>query len=85
LNEVFGLIQPYLNTNIHITTLEQVFRLNKQAINDKTRAPISEGFINLQGQFGYTAFGNQGNIQNTANYETSYQIHIPKNYQGVHN
>ena len=85
LNDVFGLIQPYLKINIHNATLEQVFKLNKQAINDKTRAPIAEGFINMQGQYGYTAFGSQGNIQNTANYQTSFQMNIPNNYQGAYN
>lgn len=60
--------------------------MNKQAIDDKTRAPpICEGFINMQGQFGYTPFGNQGNIQNTAIYQASYQFHIPNNYQGAYN
>ena len=36
----------------------------------------------MNGQYGYTVFQTQGNMQNTANYQPSFQMHIKNNING---
>lgn len=37
----------------------------------------------MNGQYGYTAFQNQGNMQNSANFQPSAQIYVPNSNQST--